>query len=268
MLGGNATNPVLKNVQMIAPMAVLYLCQMYKVEEMGLLNHLRALYLSMNLLALLVLLYIYTQIQRNVGAKEYVEACKERAKDAELLTSVTNNVSSTAGKPGKKNEKSKKSDKKDEKSDNKKDDDKPKTDDLGRPMVTIPAVVVMGNEQTPERTVTVQEYDSIQLKEEVRKILMGAGILCLIHFKWDVLMPLILQSVMIPLSMIGSQLFEVYCLGQYEKVRPFPAPAGPFGDLKEQWEKAQNDIKAAKAQYDEAEKENWSKVEEEEKKTK
>ena len=43
---------------------------------------------------------------------------------------------------------------------------------------------------------------------------MPMCIISLMHFKWQFVRPLVLQSVMMPMTMAKSQLFKIYILGQ------------------------------------------------------
>jgi hypothetical protein len=55
----------------------------------------------------------------------------------------------------------------------------------------------------------------------------GAVILGAIYYKWRSLLPLVLQTVMTPLNLMDSPLFQIYML-QRNVNRPFPKP-NPFG---------------------------------------
>ena len=61
----------------------------------------------------------------------------------------------------------------------------------------------------------------------MQKLVMGAGILGCIYYKWGYLTPLVLQLFMTPSQLIESELFSIYVRGK-DVARPFPV-VSPFG---------------------------------------
>jgi hypothetical protein len=87
------------------------------------------------------------------------------------------------------------------------------------------------------KDMTVQEYDSEQVKSQLKQLLIGTLITGFIHFKWGYVQPLILQAVMGPMNLYGAPLIMVHLLGKpavgkYQ--RPFKADSSsdPFGLMK------------------------------------
>lgn len=93
----------------------------------------------------------------------------------------------------------------------------------------IPEQVQMGQVIKPAAEQTLKEHDEEKWKEQRQQLLMGAVILGGVYYKWQYIMPLVLQCLMTPVGMIESPLFKIYVLGG-EVARPFPKPS-PFGDL-------------------------------------
>ena len=100
-------------------------------------------------------------------------------------------------------------------------------DDPAAPKVKIPAEVVMGNETKPAREMTVKQYDLEQFSQFRTQQLMGSVIMGLVYYKWQSLMPLVLQLLLTPINLYEHQLFQIYVMNQ-EIQRPFPKP-NPFG---------------------------------------
>lgn len=97
------------------------------------------------------------------------------------------------------------------------------------PKMTIPEQVQMGQVVKPAMEQTNKEHDEEKWKEQRQQLLMGAVILSGIYYKFAYTMPLVLQCIMTPVTMLESPLFQIYMLGK-EVPRPFPKPS-PFGDL-------------------------------------
>ena len=102
-------------------------------------------------------------------------------------------------------------------------------EDPDAPKLQIPEQVQMGQVIKPAMEQTAKEHDEEKWKEQRQQLLMGAVILCGIYYKWAYIMPLVLQCIMTPVTMLESPLFQIYMLGK-EVPRPFPKPS-PFGDL-------------------------------------
>lgn len=224
---GDQQSPM-KMVQMFLPMAILWGCQKYQIEESGYINHIRAVYLLVNLVSLGLLGYITYRIRAGPGALVELPVVETEKDDASGGKKVDKKSAATGKK-----------DVGTTSSSTATTSVPTSLDEYGRPLVTVSAVVVMGQERTSAKTVTVAEYDAQQVWEEVKKIGMGLGILCCIHCYWGVMMPLILQSVMVPLQMVQAPLFEIYLLGKKDVERPFRAAPSPFAEVAERWKEAQ-----------------------------
>jgi len=84
--------------------------------------------------------------------------------------------------------------------------------------------------QEEETEMSTEEYDTSELKKLVNSMVMSVLISCFIHYKWEVVPPLVIQSVMNSVKMIQHNLFWVHIMG-HDIERPFPAEqqASPFG---------------------------------------
>lgn len=81
---------------------------------------------------------------------------------------------------------------------------------------------------------TIQEYDLSKAKEMINGLFMPLGIISLMHWKWEYVRPLVMQSIMMPKTIITSQLFQIYILGKPatgKLQRPWVKPASPFAAL-------------------------------------
>jgi len=98
----------------------------------------------------------------------------------------------------------------------------------GGPKIKVPEVKQMGQVVAPAKEQTPKEYDLEKFMEQVKQAVMGSVILGGIYYKWEYLMPLVLQILMTPLQLYESPLFEIHILGKTTVTRPFPTP-NPFG---------------------------------------
>merc|ERR1711972_864385 len=94
--------------------------------------------------------------------------------------------------------------------------------------ISIPEVKQMGQVVTPATEQTAKEYDTTKLKEQAKQAVMGFVILGGVYYKWEHMMPLVLQILMTPLQLYESPLFQLHFLNKTDVKRPFPAP-NPFG---------------------------------------
>ncbi|KAK9764622.1 phosphate transporter (Pho88) [Basidiobolus ranarum] len=88
-------------------------------------------------------------------------------------------------------------------------------------------------QETTEVTTTVCDYDLSELKKQVKQTLISVGILCFIHYKWEYVQPLFLQSILPLKSFFESKLFKVHILNkpaEGDLKRPWKAES-PFGNL-------------------------------------
>jgi len=96
------------------------------------------------------------------------------------------------------------------------------------PKIKVPEVKQLGQVVTPACEQSAQEYDQGKMGEQLKQAVMGFFILGGIYYKWQYLMPLVLQIIMTPLQLYESPLFKIHMLGRTDVKRPFPAP-NPFG---------------------------------------
>merc|ERR1712072_1044721 len=97
--------------------------------------------------------------------------------------------------------------------------------------VKVPAVKQFGNEVKPAEELSALEYDISKWKEQLQQLVIGCGMISLMHFKHEYILPLPLQCVMVPMNFFDCQLVKIYLYGQPAQgklSRPFPA-ANPFG---------------------------------------
>lgn len=88
----------------------------------------------------------------------------------------------------------------------------------------VDAAQPFSKDQPPLITTTVQEYDTNQLKSNVKAALMGVGMMGVMHLQFGYAQPLIVQSIMPIKNVFESKVAKVHLLGQ-EAV----------GDLKRPW---------------------------------
>lgn len=65
---------------------------------------------------------------------------------------------------------------------------------------------------------------------EAQKVVMTGGILAFVHYKWQVLLPIVMQLFTIPCQMLTAPLMEVYFFG-VEMSRPFPEAKNPLSEM-------------------------------------
>jgi len=91
----------------------------------------------------------------------------------------------------------------------------------------IPEVKTMGQVVTPATEQSAKDYDMGKWKEAMKQAVMSGVITSGIYYKWQYVMPLVLQVLMTPLQLYESPLFECHVLGK-DVTRPFATP-NPFG---------------------------------------
>lgn len=97
----------------------------------------------------------------------------------------------------------------------------------GGKKLTIPEQKQLGTVVKPASECTVKEHDMDKWKEEFQKLSLGLVIVVAIHFYWEAIVPLAIQSLMAPVGVATNKLFQCHVLGQ-EVERPFPISL-PFG---------------------------------------
>ena len=98
-----------------------------------------------------------------------------------------------------------------------------------------------------EKKVTMmrQEYDMIKVKAAFGQSIMGMCILGFIHYKWQTVLPLAIQSVVQPLLFLKSPLAQAHFWGMDVK-RPFDVPKNPLEGMMKEMKKMQEDQKKEK----------------------
>jgi hypothetical protein len=99
--------------------------------------------------------------------------------------------------------------------------------------ITVTTPASLGTEASTEE-MTVQAYDLKKAGELTTSMIMPLFIISLMHWKWEFVRPLVLQSVMMPNNIFDNQLFKIYILGykaEGKLKRPWTKPASPFASL-------------------------------------
>ena len=95
-------------------------------------------------------------------------------------------------------------------------------------------------------TMTRQAYDLTKVKAAFGQSLMGMCILGFIHYKWETVFPLAIQSVVQPLLFLKSPLAKIHFWGMDVK-RPFDNhTASPFAGMVKEMKKMQEEQKKEK----------------------
>merc|ERR1712190_556402 len=94
--------------------------------------------------------------------------------------------------------------------------------------IHVPEVKSMGQVVSPAVDQTPKEYDTTKVKEQAKQAVMSAVILCGVYYKWQYLMPVVLQALMTPVQLYESPLFQLHIMNAKDVKRPFPTP-NPFG---------------------------------------
>lgn len=85
--------------------------------------------------------------------------------------------------------------------------------------------------QGEAETMTAQEYDLRECKKIINQCCMSFGVPCFLHYKWEMVPPLVIQTVLAPKTVLSSPLFAHYILGDPDIVRPFPVAPNPLQQL-------------------------------------
>eukprot|EP01062_Namystynia_karyoxenos_P030938 TRINITY_DN23002_c0_g2_i1.p2 TRINITY_DN23002_c0_g2~~TRINITY_DN23002_c0_g2_i1.p2 ORF type:complete len:220 (+),score=66.39 TRINITY_DN23002_c0_g2_i1:71-661(+) len=95
-------------------------------------------------------------------------------------------------------------------------------------VVRVPEQKMFGQVQKPAEVLTEQEYDLGKWKEQATQVIVGAVVLTFVHMKWEMVMPLLLQTATVPVQLCQSPLFSIYIRGQPADgalTRPWAAPS-------------------------------------------
>lgn len=95
------------------------------------------------------------------------------------------------------------------------------------PKLKIPEQKQLGQVVAPAKEESEKEYDTGKWNEQVKQQVMGFVILGGVYYKWEYLMPLVLQVLMTPCQLYESPLFQIHIMKK-KVSRPFPT-ANPFG---------------------------------------
>lgn len=91
----------------------------------------------------------------------------------------------------------------------------------------------------PPKTVelTVMEYDLERVSEFIRQTTISICILLFMHYKWNFVQPLIIQSILPLKAAIFLPIFQIHLLGkpaEGDLTRPFKPPTNKLGEWMEQ----------------------------------
>jgi len=91
--------------------------------------------------------------------------------------------------------------------------------------VKIPKTAAFGQqaEAGEFEQMTVSAYDMSQMKQALNQLAIGLLIISVLHYKWALIQPLVLQCVMLPLQLFKNPLCKIYVLGEKGTTRPFKA---------------------------------------------
>jgi len=83
------------------------------------------------------------------------------------------------------------------------------------------------------KRMSVKEYDLSQLQKYVQEMMFQMALIGFIHYKWELVPPLVIQIVLNPVKFYQNPLFQIFFLGKKgpEYERPFPEKKSPFAGL-------------------------------------
>jgi len=97
-----------------------------------------------------------------------------------------------------------------------------------------------------EVTMTQEAYDFSKIKGAFGQSFMGLCIMGFLHWKWAVVTPMAIQSIVQPMLFLKSPLASVYLFGN-QIPRPFDEKKqNPFGDMMEQYKETTKKIEEEK----------------------
>ena len=87
-----------------------------------------------------------------------------------------------------------------------------------------------------------KEYDFSDLKKKLTQTVMGVCIVSFIHYKWQIMVPLCVQSVLQPLTLLKSPLAKVYVFNDNNVKRPFDdgSANSPWAQMIKSYKEASN----------------------------
>jgi len=83
-------------------------------------------------------------------------------------------------------------------------------------------VVSKAGEEVKTEVQTVRDHDMAALKKYGTQLIMGTTITAFLYFKWAIVPPLLMQSVLNPMNFYKNQLFKLYILGHADTDYPRP----------------------------------------------
>jgi len=88
-------------------------------------------------------------------------------------------------------------------------------------------------QDAPWETQTIKEYDMSKLQQYLQEMAVQMVIISFIHFQWDFVPPLFLQTVMNPVRFYKTKVIQVHLFGMTgpELTRPFPEDPNPLASL-------------------------------------
>lgn len=105
-------------------------------------------------------------------------------------------------------------------------------------------VIKAKNPQTgkEETFKTNKEYDLSEFKKKRTSLIMNFCIICFVHYKWGVITPMCIQTILQPLNLLKSPLAKIYLLNEANVKRPFDDGSGnnPFLKMLKGMQDAQN----------------------------
>jgi len=98
--------------------------------------------------------------------------------------------------------------------------------------IKVPPSPSMGQD-APWETQTIKEYDMSKLQQYLQEMAVQMVIISFIHFQWDFVPPLFLQTVMNPVRFYKTKVIQVHFFGFTgpEYTRPFPEEPNPLASL-------------------------------------
>ena len=110
--------------------------------------------------------------------------------------------------------------------------------------------IKVNNPQTGKEEIykTNKAYDMSEMKKKLTQLIMGVCIVSFIHYKWAIIAPLCVQSVLQPMTLFKSPLAKIYLFGKDDVKRPFDSGAGnnPFAKMLKGFQDQQKDEKKKK----------------------
>jgi len=98
--------------------------------------------------------------------------------------------------------------------------------------IKVPPSPTMGQD-APWETQTIKEYDMSKLQQYLQEMAVQMVIISFIHFQWNFVPPLFLQTVMNPVRFYKTKVIQVHFFGMTgpEYTRPFPEDPNPLASL-------------------------------------